>query len=32
MLVVRSRVIDATVLLLLGFGLVVLGNTIPTTT
>lgn len=30
MLVVRSKVIDATVLLVLGFGLVVLGNTIPT--
>jgi hypothetical protein len=30
LLVVRSKVIDATVLLVLGFGLVVLGNTIPT--
>lgn len=31
MLVVRSKVVDATVLLTLGFALVVLGNTIPTT-
>jgi hypothetical protein len=28
-LVVRSRVVDATVLLVLGFGLVTLANTIP---
>ena len=28
-LVVRSRVVDATVLLVLGFGLVALANTIP---
>jgi hypothetical protein len=28
-LVVRSRVVDAAVLLVLGFGLVVLANTIP---
>jgi hypothetical protein len=31
LLVVRSRGIDAAVLLVLGFGLVVLANTIPTT-
>lgn len=30
LLVVRSKAVDATVLLLLGFGLVVLGRTIPT--
>jgi hypothetical protein len=32
LLVVRSRGVDAAVLLVLGFGLVVLANTIPTTT
>jgi hypothetical protein len=31
LLVVRSKVIDAAVMLALGFGLVILGNTIPTT-
>jgi hypothetical protein len=31
LLVVRSRTVDAAVLLVLGFGLVVLANTIPTT-
>ena len=31
LLVVRSRGVDAAVLLVLGFGLVVLANTIPTT-
>ncbi|MGB8650905.1 MAG: DUF3017 domain-containing protein [Mycobacteriales bacterium] len=31
LLVVRSRAVDAAVLLVLGFGLVVLANTIPTT-
>jgi hypothetical protein len=31
LLVVRSKAVDATVLLALGFGLAVLGNTIPTT-
>lgn len=30
LLVVRSKAIDAAVLLVLGFGLVILGNTIPT--
>ena len=32
LLVVRSRGVDAAVLLVLGFGLVLLANTIPTTT
>ena len=32
MLVVRTKAVDATVLLVLGFGLAVLGRTIPTTT
>ena len=31
MLVVRSKAVDAAVLLVLGFGLAILGNTIPTT-